>query len=80
MDIHQLYQTYFMAKGFYQSFGINCTKTVKFVVEVTTIYTKLDLALSWNWHIFQLNSHYNFLNGLVGENGYITQPQGFVHP
>ena len=67
-------------RDFINLFGIDCTKTFKFVVEVTTIYTKLDLALSWNWHIFQLNSHYNFLNGLVGEDGYRTQPQGFVHP
>ena len=46
------------------------------VVKPTTIWIVLSFTFSYNWHIYQLDVHNAFLNGLLMEDRYMAQPFG----
>lgn len=43
-----------------------------------TIRVMLVLAVTFGWHIHQIDMHNAFLNGKLQEEVYMTQPWGFV--
>lgn len=47
------------------------------VVKPITIHTILTLALSHGWELFQLDINNAFLNGVLKESMFMTQPPGF---
>ena len=47
------------------------------VVKPVTIHIVLTLALSHGWKLFQLDANKTFLNGLLEESVFMTQPLGF---
>ena len=66
------YKAIFVARGFYQKEGINYEETFSPVARYTSIKTIMALASMIKWDVKT-----TFLNGMIEEEVYIKQPQGF---
>jgi hypothetical protein len=69
-----------VAKGFEQECGMDFTETFSPVIKPSTIRVILALAVHFDWNIRQLDVSNPFLHGVLQEEVYMKQPQGFVHP
>ncbi|GJT79533.1 ribonuclease H-like domain-containing protein [Tanacetum coccineum] len=68
-----------VANGRSRQFGVDCNDTFSHVVKPATIRTVLSLALSWNWHIHQLDVKNAFLNSDLSETIYIYVTATWFH-
>ena len=59
-------------------FGIDYTETFSPVVKQATVSVVLTLAVHFHWPLHQLDVTNAFLYGILHEDIYRTQPQGFV--
>ena len=66
-----------MAKGFSQREGIDYEETFVLVERYTSIRTIMALASMMKWNLHQVDVKTTFLNGVIEEEVYIEQPQGF---
>ena len=66
-----------MARGFSQVEGIDYDKTFSPVARYTSIRTIMAIATEMGWRIHQMEVKTTFLNGILEEEVYIEQPQGF---
>ncbi|VVA41353.1 PREDICTED: Retrovirus-related Pol poly from, partial [Prunus dulcis] len=67
-----------VAKGYSQKPGIDYNETFALVARLDTIRTLIALAAQKEWNLFQLDVKSAFLNGILKEEVYVEQPQGYV--
>jgi hypothetical protein len=69
-----------VAKGFNQKSGIDYHETFSPVIKLVTIKLFLALTVQFDWPLRQLDVSNAFLHGVLDEEVYVKQPQGFVDP
>lgn len=74
------YKARLMAKGFIHTPGIDLFDTYSPVIKPSTVRLLLTLVVSLNWPVHQLYINNSFLNGILKEIVYMSQPEGFVNP
>jgi hypothetical protein len=74
------YKARFVARGFSQQEGENYDEMFATVTRYTSIRAIISLAAYMGWSLHQMDVKTVFLNGVIEEEVYIEQPQGFeVH-
>ena len=58
--------------------GLDYNETFAPVARLDTIRTLIALAAQRSWKLFQLDVKSAFLNGILQEEVYVDQPEGFV--
>eukprot|EP00253_Pinus_taeda_P031336 PITA_31336 len=76
-DSVEKYKATFMAKGYAQKEGIDYEETFAQVARYTSIRTVISLAAQMGWEIHHMDVKMTFLNGVIKEEVYIKQPEGF---
>ena len=66
-----------MARGFSQKEGIDYEETFALVARYTSIRAIMALTTMMKWDLHQMDVKTTFLNGVIEEELYIEQPQGF---
>jgi hypothetical protein len=70
----------FVAKGFSQKEGIDFSETFAPMARYSSIRAVISIAAELGWQIHQMDVKTTFLNGVIEEEIYIEQPEGFeVH-
>jgi hypothetical protein len=67
----------FISRGFSQKEGIDYEETFAPVARYTSIRTIIALATKMKWKLHHMDVKTTFLNGVIDEEVYIEQPQGF---
>ncbi|GKB86034.1 retrotransposon protein, putative, ty1-copia subclass [Tanacetum coccineum] len=71
------YKARLIAKGFTQTYGVDYEKTFSPVVDVKAIRILIAIAVFYDYKIWQMDVKTAFLNGLLNEDVYMVQPEGF---
>lgn len=66
-----------VAKGYVQIKGIDYEEVFALVARLETIRLLLALAAKEEWQVHHLDVKSTFLNGILLEEVYVTQPEGF---
>ncbi|KAI5355535.1 hypothetical protein L3X38_008430 [Prunus dulcis] len=74
----QKHKARLVAKGYTQKPGIDFNETFAPVARLDTIRTLIALAAQKGWKLWQLDVKSAFLNGVLEEEVYLDQPDGFV--
>ena len=74
------YRARLVAKGFTQIQGIDYDETFSPVARFESLRLILALAALEDWEIHQMDVKSAFLNGLLEEEIYMEQPEGFITP
>ena len=76
-DSVEKFKARFVARGFSQIEGVDYEETFAPVARYTSIRTVISIAAEMRWRIYQMDVKTAFLNGVIEEEVYIEQPQGF---
>ena len=71
------YKTRFVARGFSQVERVDYDETFAPVACYTSIRSLISIAAEMAWKIHQMDVKTAFLNGIIQEEVYVEQPQGF---
>ena len=71
------YKACFVAKGFSQKKGIAYEETFALAARYSSIQTIILLAAEMGWRVHQMDVKTAFLNGVIEEEVYIEQTEGF---
>eukprot|EP00253_Pinus_taeda_P020435 PITA_20435 len=71
------YKARFMAEWYAQKEGINYEETFTQVARYTSIRSVISLVAQMGWEIHQMHVKTTFLNGVIEEEVYIEQLEGF---
>ena len=71
------YNARFVARGFPQKEWIDYEETFAQVARYTSIRSIMVLASMMKWDLHQMDVKMEFFNGVIQEESYIKQPQGF---
>ena len=77
MEVLKSTRTDFGPRGFSQKEGIDYEESFSLVARYTCIRTIMALASMMKWNLHQMDVNTIFLNGVIEEEVYIEQPQGF---
>ena len=69
-----------MARGYLQQYGLDYDETFSPVVKPATIRLLIALVVQHGWQLKQLDVSNAFLHGLLNEEVFMAQPQGYVDP
>ena len=72
------YKARLVAKGFLQKYGVDFEETFAPVAKFTSIRIILSLAAHYQLLLHQMDVKTAFLNGILDEEIYMKQPEGFV--
>ena len=67
-----------VVKGYAQIFGVDYSDTFAPIVRLDIIRLLLAISAQKGWKVFQLDVKSAFLNGVLQEEIYVEQPDGFV--
>ena len=70
------YKAWLVAKGYTQTFGIDCQEMFAPVAKITTIQILFSLATNLGWPIHQFDMKNAFLHGNLEEEVYMDIPPG----
>ncbi|KAL1200820.1 Retrovirus-related Pol polyprotein from transposon TNT 1-94 [Cardamine amara subsp. amara] len=76
----QIFKARLVAKGFKQIHGIDYDETYSPVAMLKSIRILLATAAYYDYEIWQMDVKTAFLNGILEEDVYMTQPEGFTDP
>ena len=68
-----------MAKGFSQKYGVDYEETFAPVAKFASIWILLSSSAIYKLTVHQMDVKTAFLNGLLDEDIYMTQPDGYVN-
>ena len=66
-----------MVRGFSQVEGVDYDETFPLVARYTSIRSLISIAAKMGWKIHQMDVKTTFLNGIIQEEFFVEQPQGF---
>jgi len=72
------YKARFVSRGFSQKEGIDYDESFAPVARYTSIRSIISLASVMGWNLHQMDVKTTFLNGVIENEVYIEQPEGFV--
>ena len=72
------YNARLVAKGYRQKARIDCDEVFAPISRMETIRLLISLAAQYKWPIYQMDVKSAFLNGMLEEEVYVSQPAGYV--
>ena len=73
------YKARLVAKGFHQQQDIDFDETFSLAIKPPIVKMILSLAVSLHWPLRQLEVSNAFLHGILNEEVYMSQPQGYTN-
>ena len=72
------YKARLVVKGYAQIFDVDYSETFALVARLDTIRLLLAISAQLGWKVHQMDVKSAFLNGILQEEIYVEQPEGFV--